>query len=70
MNCVMAYRMVVPTRHHPISFAPCCPACCLTIAVRLNPEKAAGKKMTINIDFRMDINIPHSLSITTSRMRC
>ncbi len=32
------------------------------LAVRLNPEKAAGKKMTINIDFT-DINEKHSLNI-------
>nr|WP_198422676.1 alkyl sulfatase dimerization domain-containing protein [Aeromonas media] len=32
------------------------------LAVRLNPERAAGKKMTINIDFT-DINEKHSLNI-------
>lgn len=32
------------------------------LAVRLNPEKAASKKMTINIDFT-DINEKHSLNI-------
>ncbi|MFM5231526.1 alkyl/aryl-sulfatase [Aeromonas media] len=32
------------------------------LAVRLNPDKAAGKKMTINIDFT-DINEKHSLNI-------